>query len=538
MAFSGGAFVISLECCGDGHSSANLCPEGEAVRSKLTRALIAGVRYPGAARWLYFNSKAAAALALRKLFGKVLRWLERQASQQSLVKDADRRMAEILLPGFKSISQLGKYDYAIEAMINDRFRDLRLLRVAEYKRPMFRRFERHDALFTHPYRAIVCVPWQRSGGAEKVAANLAHAMSDLYGPQSVAILVLDFTPAYVKNRYPHEPSVISWFPKGVSIIDLSDTTDMDSGERIEILANIFLAVAPEIIINVNSKSAWECFLNYGRQLSRHIRLAACLFCNHYSPYGAPAGYAVTYFRETLPVMDTILSDQQYFLDDLAQRYGLTTAEKEKLFCLYQPVGQAVRPSHELARYQRLSQAPAYRRQVLWASRVTAQKNPDFLIKIVRASPSYDFHVYGAQERTSRLPGLCNLFVHGAFSTFDDIPHEKFDVFLYTSLWDGLPNILLEAAERRLPIIAPIVGGIGELVTTQTGWPIKDPNDATAFCDSLRQVLFEFDVCAGQRRVDAMFNLIRSRHTVAAFTESISTLIDGEQLTCPQQSLAS
>lgn len=28
--------------------------------------------------------------------------------------------------------------------------------------------------------------------------------------------------------------------------------------------------------------------------------------------------------------------------------------------------------------------------------------------------------------------------------------EKFDSFLYTSLWDGLPNILLEAGERRLP----------------------------------------------------------------------------------------
>jgi len=36
------------------------------------------------------------------------------------------------------------------------------------------------------------------------------------------------------------------------------------------------AVAPEIIINVNSEMAWDCCLHHGKQLSRHMRLAACL----------------------------------------------------------------------------------------------------------------------------------------------------------------------------------------------------------------------------------------------------------------------
>jgi len=135
-----------------------------------------------------------------------------------------------------------------------------------------------------------------------------------------------------------------------------------------------------------------------------------LFRNECDPYRAPAGYVVTYFRETLPVMDTILSDKQHFPDELARRYGLTTDETKKPFCLYQPVAQTPRRAHQTF--------PGLQRIVVRScgpARATEQKNPDLLAKIVRANPSHDFHVSGTQERKSRLPRLRNLFVHGAFS---------------------------------------------------------------------------------------------------------------------------
>src|SRR5262249_6792864 len=237
------------------------------------------------------------------------------------------------------------------------------------------------------------------------------ALSHLYGPQNVAVLVLDYTRAWVRKRYPTDRPIHTWFPKGVSVIDLSDTADIDQRLRLEILSNIFLAIAPEMIINVNSKTMWECYLHHGRQLGRHIRLSAFLFCNDYSAFGAPAGYTVTYFRETLPVLDTVLSDQQSFLDDLQRRYGLVRSEVGKLRCMYCPTDSVRNRDAELTRYERLSRPPSYRRQVLWAGRVTVQKNPELLIKLARRNQSYDFHVYGTLERSFRFPKLDNLFVH-------------------------------------------------------------------------------------------------------------------------------
>jgi hypothetical protein len=254
------------------------------------------------ARWLYLNSKYVGARLVRYAVGRIVRWADRE----SLVKDADRRIVENLIPGFKSVSHLAKYDFAVEALINSRFEGLPILRMVKSHRDRdaARQFERHKALFRHPYRVLICVPWLRTGGADKVAANLAHALSNLYGPKSVAVLVLDYTRAFVKKRYPDDVS-IRWFPKKVPVFDLSDTKEIDSQHRIEMLANLFLAIAPEMIVNVNSETAWECYLNYGKQLSQHIRLAACLFSNDYLPYGAPAGYAVTYFRETISSLDVI-----------------------------------------------------------------------------------------------------------------------------------------------------------------------------------------------------------------------------------------
>jgi glycosyltransferase involved in cell wall biosynthesis len=483
------------------------------------------------ARWLYLNSKYMSGRLARYAVRLIVRWADRE----SLVKDADRRIVENLIPGFKSVAHLAKYDFAVEALINSRFEGLPILRMvgSSRDRGAALQFERHKALFRYPHRVLICVPWLRTGGADKVAANLAHALSDLYGPKSVAVLILDYTRAFVKKRYPDDVSSRSWFPKEVPVFDLSDTKKIDSQHRIEMLANLFLAVAPEMIVNVNSETAWECYLRYGKQLSQHIRLAACLFCNDYSPYGAPAGYAVTYFRETLSSLDVILSDQQHFLDKLSQRYCLVSQEVGKLRCIYQPVAPALRAAGDPVRYGRLSSSPAYRRQILWAGRITAQKNPDLLFKLIRRNPSYDFHVYGSREKQYRLPRMRNLFRHGPFSKFDDIPHERFDAFLYTSLWDGLPNILLEAASRGLPIIAPMVGGIGELVTSQTGWPVDGPNDIAAFSDSLRQVAYEFDVRKDQRRIDAMRHLIESRHSMTAFTNSISLLMERERSQCRQ-----
>ncbi|WP_080415405.1 glycosyltransferase [Burkholderia ubonensis] len=54
-------------------------------------------------------------------------------------------------------------------------------------------------------------------------------------------------------------------------------------------------------------------------------------------------------------------------------------------------------------------------------------------------------------------------LQGPFSALADLPLHEYDALIYTSWFDELPNIILEAMGSRLPIIAPNLGGIGEAV---------------------------------------------------------------------------
>ena len=58
------------------------------------------------------------------------------------------------------------------------------------------------------------------------------------------------------------------------------------------------------------------------------------------------------------------------------------------------------------------------------------------------------------------------------NNFGSLKPESFDAFLYTSAYDGLPNVVLEAMGHSLPVIAPDVGGVREaVVSSKTGWLI-------------------------------------------------------------------
>jgi glycosyltransferase involved in cell wall biosynthesis len=109
-----------------------------------------------------------------------------------------------------------------------------------------------------------------------------------------------------------------------------------------------------------------------------------------------------------------------------------------------------------------------------------------------------------------------LHYHGQFGRFDDIETEAFDAFLYTSRWDGLPNVLLEAAAHRLPIIAQVTGGIGEIVSEATGWPVPATSNADDFSAILRQACSEFEQQRGPARIAAMSELIGTRHSFETF----------------------
>ena len=79
------------------------------------------------------------------------------------------------------------------------------------------------------------------------------------------------------------------------------------------------------------------------------------------------------------------------------------------------------------------------------------------------------HKLGPKENV-----ICELLGHVKAPRIQKMYEERpFDVFVNTSRKEGVPISIMEAMRHGIPVIAPAVGGIPELVTPEVGW-LYDP----------------------------------------------------------------
>lgn len=394
-----------------------------------------------------------------------------------------------------------------------------------------------EALAVQHPRFLIAIPFLKFGGAERVAANLAAALTRLYRPGSVAVVATDWSRLSVGVAFREDATIRTWFPPEVPVLDISAIRAMQRDERTPALMIALMTMRPQMVININSQTMWELYEHFGAKLSKHTRLATVGFVHVPSRNGKTRiGYTATHLAKALRHLDCVITDNVSVINDLRLDLGLSARQTAKFKCLYQYATLPVRLPRHNARWKRRSTNG--RRQILWASRVTRGKCPELLPMIARLLPECDIHAYGARELGYRFPAVKsllfhhdlghrlakapNLFWRGPFKTFNDLPVDRFDALLYTSQYDGLPNILLEAGAAGLPIVAPDVGGIAELVDDTTGWLVRNPLDATEFAERLRDACFGSEALA---KAEAMTSRLADRHTFDVFCRAVEALVN-------------
>lgn len=87
----------------------------------------------------------------------------------------------------------------------------------------------------------------------------------------------------------------------------------------------------------------------------------------------------------------------------------------------------------------------------------------------------------AQSEQSELSGTVRFLGEIADPT---LLYRALDVFCLTSLWEGLPLVILEAAAVDVPIVATRIPGITDLLTNEKNALLVPPNDPAALAEAL------------------------------------------------------
>jgi glycosyltransferase involved in cell wall biosynthesis len=136
--------------------------------------------------------------------------------------------------------------------------------------------------------------------------------------------------------------------------------------------------------------------------------------------------------------------------------------------------------------------------VLYAGRLTAQKDPLLMVEVLRRVVETHervlVHIVGEGELEPEVRErvrAAGLERHVAFHpmTEDIAPwYAGCDLLLMTSLFEGVPCVVYEAMAMRLPILAPALPGNRELMGETAGVLIEPRDDAGAYASALVRLI--------------------------------------------------
>lgn len=446
-----------------------------------------------------------------------MKWRLRERLLPLMVVLQTNRSPGGIVRGF--VASLRRLD-KVTAQLRDDGRELALAN-------MLQAITEHARLFG-PVRHWIALPFLSTGGAEMVALNFCRAVRELRPADSILLLITDR--ALISERMAVPPGVLAL------VMDDYLEGDLSYARKQALLRDLLIAAQPDCFHNINSEVAWHLLLKEGERLQRYTNLFASIFAFQFAANrNTKIGYAAYFLKKGMPYLSGLLSDNRRFLVDAAQEYQLTPQERSRMAVLYQPCRLVNGDTRDAGRDRLIRRRAALaadvsrvvvRPQVLWAGRLDTEKRIDLFVDVVRRCTFADFRVFGQVVLAAgqALPSLPNLSYEGPFSSpLEWLERFDFDAFVFTSHWEGMPNILIEVGALGIPIIAPTVGGVGELVTDTTGYPLPEHPSIVDYETALHHVLD--DPAQSLQRAESMHDLVLKRHSWERFVVCVAAVPD-------------
>ena len=350
-----------------------------------------------------------------------------------------------------------------------------------------------------PYAAAIVTPRCGIGGAEKVMREVAASLQRLTGlPSLIVVADTEVDPSDLPAGAICLPNMTV---QGKPFLRTPGIV------RAMVLRDLLVQAGVRRVISMNS-FVGNTLVETGALQKDGIKTAAALFCVSVGPGGAIEGY-MQIADWLIDAGVVIFTDNDHIARMLAERNFYNDTQ-----VLWIPASVTT------------TRAPSGN-HVLWAGRIDTQKRPELLLEIAMHSPHITYEAWGVPLLSDSavleaIKDQPNIIYRGGFDSFGEIDMSNIACLLYTSGYDGTPNILLEAMAGGLPCVATAVGGIPDLMADDRGALIEADAPAESYVVALDRILG--DPALRQRMSSGGREHIRRSHSIEVFDECVARLL--------------
>ena len=332
---------------------------------------------------------------------------------------------------------------------------------------------------------IVILPFLKAGGGEKYIVSILRAINEIDSNARMLVLTGE------DCGYHHYKNLL---PPDSVFIDIRNFCSDCNTDEIELLAFRLAINFADQHSRFHCKSSlfanrfiekYAAIIKSESHLIYYYRFSDSVY--FYDGEYFSDSWGLNFIRENLKNISYIVSDSEY---QIKRDYTLLgECEKNKLLrnLCELPISNHYFPGDV---------------KFLWASRIAFEKRISILPVIAKliddAQLNCSIDVFGegnvsdVNDLLEKLRPFKTINYKGSFSSFNKIPIDKYSCLIYTSLNDGVPNVIVEAMSQGLPVIAPCVGGIVALVSEDNGFIIEnDPDDrdmASKYIEVIKRIL--------------------------------------------------
>ncbi|WNC89267.1 glycosyltransferase [Paraburkholderia sp. FT54] len=341
----------------------------------------------------------------------------------------------VVAPGANAIAGLREFD-AIDLMArNDA--DVQSIFSAVQERP----------------DVVLITPFLCAGGAEKYVSDLVGALQEA-GRGPILVIVTEHTRQAAGDW--EKLSILAPLTKA-RVLFWPDVFGPGHANPVYFARALSALFANTIVVN-NSRLGLDAVSRFGRGLSQNSKIFCTYFSHGINALGAP--YGARFPHKTMPFATT-LTDNGPMAALMGKMWsGLSEHPVVKLSAKVDSVEEPIFLERVEARRQLASHAFRPHKWV-WVSRIERFKGTEVLAHLARLRPSDEFHLFGPVDGSLAELGLTglNLIHHGVLENVATHSFSEYDGFVFTSLFEGMPNVVLEMSQHAIPLVLADVGGL-------------------------------------------------------------------------------